>query len=160
MKKGLLKDIATSSTTLVFLVVGITGVLMYFHLFDAYTKQMHEILGLVFVVAALIHVFVNFKQMKQYFLKKIFFVLSLVLLSVVVVFTLNVEDGSNPKRVAIEKVLKSPIEQTFVLFSDDKDELIMKLEDKGIKFNNEKTILEIAKANDTSPFRIVSILSN
>ncbi len=159
MKKGLLKDIATSSTTLVFLVVGITGVLMFFHLFDAYTKQMHEILGLVFVVAAIVHVFVNFKQMKQYFSKKIFLSLSAVVVAILAVFILNTQDGPNPKRVIFDKILDGSIEKTFVLFADDKDEILMKLENAGIKFTDQKTIAEIAKANKTSPFRIIDIIS-
>jgi len=69
------RDIATSATALLFTVIGTTGVLMYFHILDNYTKQMHEILGLAFVVAILLHIMVNFKNMKKYFSKKIFFVL-------------------------------------------------------------------------------------
>ena len=56
MTKNKKRDIATSITTLVFLVIGTTGVLMYFHIFDKYTKEMHEIFGLVFVAAVFLHV--------------------------------------------------------------------------------------------------------
>ena len=162
VKKGLIKDIATSSTTLIFLVVGITGVMMYFHLYNGEVKLMHEILGLVFIGAALIHVFANFKQMKQYFSKKIFFSISALVFVAVIGFVIESQSkggGVDPKKLAIQKVLSSPIEKTFVLFSEDMDESKMKLEDAGIKIEGSTTIMQIAKANGTSPFRIVSILS-
>ena len=87
------KDIATSLTSLVFLVVGITGVMMYFHLFTSSVKDLHEILGLLFVVAALFHVLVNFKQMKQYFSKKIFLSLAVVVTIISSGFIINSSAG-------------------------------------------------------------------
>lgn len=59
MNKFMKRDIATSLTAFLFLVIGTTGVLMYFHLLDNYTKKMHENLGLVFVLVILFHVFFN-----------------------------------------------------------------------------------------------------
>ncbi len=51
-----LRDIATSSTTVVFFIVGLSGVMLYFKIFDSQVKELHEILGLAFVAAAVLHV--------------------------------------------------------------------------------------------------------
>ena len=72
MKKGTIRDIATSFTTTIFLVIGISGTMMFFHFYDSSVKELHEILGLVFVLVALFHIFYNFKSMKNYFSKNNF----------------------------------------------------------------------------------------
>ena len=64
--KDHIKSLATPLTSIIFLVVAISGVLMYFHLLDKYTKDVHEIFGLVFVVVSLIHIFFNWKSMKNH----------------------------------------------------------------------------------------------
>ena len=71
-KKTLIKTAVTSFTAFLFLVVGITGILMFFHLFDDYTKVTHEILALAFVLFAIFHLIVNWKNLKRYFKKPAF----------------------------------------------------------------------------------------
>ena len=65
MSKFINKDLATSLTALLFVVIGITGVIMFFHFFDKYVEDMHAILGLVFVAVVFLHVFFNFKSIKN-----------------------------------------------------------------------------------------------
>ncbi len=154
------REFATSLTALMFLVIGITGVMMYFHILDKYTKQMHEILGLVFVAAVLAHVFVHFRSMKQYFSKKIFLSISAITLIVASAFILNAPEGKSSKAVLVEGVFNSNIEKSFVLFADNADLAKARLEEAGIKTEGLNTIDQIAKENKTSPFRIISIVSS
>jgi len=160
MTKNQKRDIATSLTTLIFIVIGTTGIMMYFHIFDKYTKEMHEILGLVFVGAVFLHVFFNFNSMKLYFKKKTFLTISILTLLTVGIFVANSPKGDNPKRLIIESVLTSNIEKSFLLFVDDIDFAKIKLEKAGIKVAEEKTIDEIAEKNNLSPFKIIDILTN
>ena len=153
------REFATSLTALMFLVIGITGVMMYFHILDKYTKQMHEILGLVFVAAVLAHVFVHFRSMKQYFSKKIFLSISAITLIVASAFILNAPEGKSSKAVLVEGVFNSNIEKSFVLFADNADLAKARLEQEGLKTQGLETIDQIAKENKTSPFRIISIIS-
>lgn len=159
MAKNQKRDLATSITTLIFLVIGTTGVMMYFHIFDKYTKDMHEILGLVFVGVVFLHIFFNFNSMKQYFKKKVFFIISIMTLFTVVMFIINTPEQTNPKRVLIDSVLTSNIKKSFLLFVDDMGLAIIKLQEAGIKVNGSKTIDEISKKNNISPFQIISILN-
>jgi len=153
------RDIATSATALLFTVIGTTGVLMYFHILDNYTKQMHEILGLAFVVAILLHIMVNFKNMKKYFAKKIFFVLTFVTVIIVSGFIINAPEGKNPKSIVFTALFNAEIETSFLVFVEDFDLAKIKLEEAGINIEGLDSIGKIAKANKTSPFDIVKILS-
>jgi len=159
MTKNQKRDIATSFTTLIFLVVSTTGVLMYFHLFDKYTKELHEILGLGFVAAVVFHVFFNFKSMKQYFTKKIFFAVSVATLMITFGFILNTPKGENPKRIVFDKIINSDIEKSFSLLSGDIDLAKIRLKEKGIIMNDSRTIKEISRINKTNPFEIIAIIT-
>jgi len=53
------RNYVTPFISLVFLVVGLTGVLMFFHLFDGYTEVVHEYMGMFFVICAISHIVLN-----------------------------------------------------------------------------------------------------
>ncbi|BAK72180.1 MAG: DUF4405 domain-containing protein [Arcobacter sp.] len=159
MNKFLKRDIATSFTTFLFLVMGITGVLMYFHILDNYTKEMHEILGLVFVLVIFFHVFFNWKAMKSYFSKKVFLSAGIIISIVALTFILNAKTGENPKAILINKTLEAPIETSFLIFSKNIENAKEKLEKAGIKLEKANSLKELASINKTSPFEIINILS-
>jgi len=159
MTKSQKRDIATSATTLIFLVVSTTGILMYFHLFKNYTKDLHEILGLVFVVAVFFHVLFNFNSMKQYCSKKSFLGISIIVLLVSLVFIFNAPDGKGSKGVIVNKVFNANIEKSFLVFNDDINLAKEKLKKAGIQIENSKTIEEVANNNNTNSFKIVEIIT-
>ena len=159
MTRNQKKEIATSFTTLIFLVVGTTGVMMYFHLFDNYTKELHEILGLGFVAAVVFHVFFNFKSMKQYFTKKIFFAVSIATLMITLGFILNTPKGEHPKKIVFDKIINGDIKHSFVLLSEDVDLATIKLKEKGILVKDLRTIKDISRINKISPFIIIEIIT-
>ena len=154
------KDIATSLTTFIFLVIGITGIMMFFHIFDKYTKDLHEILGLAFIAVVIFHVIFNFKQMKQYFSKKVFLGSAVLVSLISLGFILNTPEGDSTKKIIVGSIFNSHIDKTFVLFTDDISLAKQKLEKAGIKVGEATTIKKIAKANKTSPFKIIKVLSN
>ncbi len=161
MKKGTIRDIATSFTTTIFLVIGISGIMMYFHFFDSSVKQLHEILGLVFVAAALSHVIMNWKSMKNYFSKKIFVSASIIVAIISGIFiSQNLNNKTNPKGLLMEKVLNAPLTDSFKLLNGNYNEAISKLKTQNITILDNKSIMAIAKSNETSPFKIVSIIIN
>lgn len=159
MKKNL-KTLATSLTTLVFLVVGTSGVLMYFHLFERSVKELHEILGLLFVAAAIFHVFFNFNSMKNYFTNKIFLISTLAILVISLSFIIpnSGNTAPSPKGVIITSVLNAPIEDAIEILGSDMDQFELKLKNEGLGLEDEATINQLAKNNKTSPFRIVDII--
>jgi len=156
MKKSLIKEGATSLTALVFLVIGATGVLMFFHLFDNYTKEMHEILGLLFVAAALLHLYFNWSAMQRYFPKKTFLLFAALTLITIAGFIATASDAPDPKRTIIDAVLKAPLETSAKLFDTDRNQIEKLLEKRGITLENSNSLLEIAQKNRKSPFEIIA----
>ncbi len=155
------RNLATSLTATVFLIVGTTGVLMYFHLLDQYTKSLHEILGLLFVAAALLHIFFNWKAMQGYFGKRVFHFAAAAVIAVTVGFLANAsaQSGPNPKDLLIRSVLEAPIDTALQVLKVDSKSAAEKLSAEGITMENAASLSAIAKNNKTSPFRIVAILA-
>ncbi|MGD9653662.1 MAG: DUF4405 domain-containing protein [Sulfuricurvum sp.] len=152
------RDVATSFTAVAFTIIAVTGVMMYFHLLDAYTKKLHENLGLFFVAAALLHMYANWGGMKNYFRKSLFHIAIALGTVVSLGFILTAETGKNPKNYVINSVLNAPIESSFVLFDKDTQKLRAKLDKAGIVIGNSASINDMAKANHTSPFKIITII--
>lgn len=161
MKNLLTREIATSFTTILFIIISLSGILMFFHLFDAPLKELHEILGIGFVLAALFHVMFNFSSMKRYFTKKVFIfagILGILVSSAFIVQSVK-QQGENPKTLLIQKALDAPLDVSFALLNISTKEAFAKLERSHIILKNEATISQIAQANKTSPFQIVSLLN-
>ena len=152
------KTFATSLTTFAFIVMGTTGVLMYFHLFDNQTKELHEILGLAFVAIVFFHVFFNWKLMKKYFSKKIFYFSATIISIISLGFILNAPSGPNVKRIVINSVLEKPIEKTAILFVDNFEIAKKKFEDAGLHIESGKSLKELAMINQTSPFKLLDVI--
>jgi len=152
------KSLATSLTTFAFIVMGLTGVLMYFHILDNYTKELHQILGLAFVAIIFAHVFFNWKAMKKYFKKKIFYVSAGIISAVSLGFILTAPTGPNVKRILFNSVLQNPIEKTSVLFVDSYDIAKKRLEDAGLHVESNKSLKELAMINQTSPFELIDTI--
>ena len=159
MSKNEKRDIATSLTSVIFIIISVTGVMMFFHILDSYTKDMHEIFGLVFVFVVFFHIFFNWKSMKNYFTKKVFLSSILVFFIVVLgfIFTSS-SQGENPKRAIIEAVLKLPLNNAVTILGSDIENVKSKLKQSNIKFDNENSIMQLAKKNKISPFGIVKII--
>lgn len=158
MKTQQKREIATSLTTFGFLVIGTTGILMYFHILDKYTKELHEILGLAFVVIVGFHLIYNWKSFKNYFKSKVFYASAILFLAISLGFILNAPDVKNPKGAIFDAMLNSPIEKTFVLFSKDYETAKQKLTKMGFTIKDGSSLEDLAKINKTSPFELVSKL--
>lgn len=132
---------------------------MYFHLFDDYTKDLHEIIGLFFVGIVLFHVYYNFKSMKAHFKSKPFWIGAILLTSVSLAFILNTKEGNNPKKVIIMSVLNSPITNSVKLFDKDILSVESKLKLEGIVIEKNDSIQSIAARHKVSPFHVVDLIN-
>ena len=159
MSKHKNKEIATSFTTSIFIVIAVTGSMMFFHILDNYTKSMHEILGLVFVGVVFFHVLFNWKSMKTYFSKKVFLGSALVTLMLVLGFIFTSEqEGQNSKRAITGAVFKMPIENSVKILGSDIEVVKTKFDNADIKYSDDSSIFKIAKNNNISPFKVVKVI--
>lgn len=161
MKKSEQRVIATSLTAGIFLIIGISGLMLFFHISDGLVKSLHEYLGVAFVVVAILHVIYNWASMKNYFTKKVFLVLSACILIVSGGFVYNANttsSGANPKEALIVSMLNAPLENAIIILGSDLENAQIKLQAAGLAINGESSLKELASTNKTSPFRIVDIL--
>ena len=155
------REIATSITTLTFLVIAVSGVMMFFHIFGMQVKALHNILGLVFVVAGVFHVIMNWKSMKNYFSKKVFIsaTIAITIASAGLIYASS-NQGENPKMIIMQSMIKAPIKNSLQVLDIKYEDAIKKLASENIRILDNKSIDDIAIANEISPFKIVSIIAN
>ena len=156
------KDIATSLTTFLFIVLGVSGILNFFHVFDNYIETaletVHEILGLAFVLASSFHILLNWKQMKRYFSKKTFLISGILVFFISLSLLFFGKDHKDTQDVVIDLLLNSPIPHSFVVLNEDYEKTKTKLEKAGIVVDGSMTIEEISKNNGISPRKIVEAI--
>ncbi|WP_277633228.1 DUF4405 domain-containing protein [Avrilella dinanensis] len=152
------RNYVTPFISLVFLVVGLSGVLMFFHLFDGYTEVVHEFLGVFFVVCAVFHIILNWKALKIHFKKAVFLP---ALLGVITITSLLVvmERLYPPVDLQImNRIVKAPVRDAFKALNINYDEANIKLKARGIGIENAQSLEDLWKLNNADAEVIIDLL--
>jgi hypothetical protein len=157
-KKTIIKTTVTSFTAFLFLMVGITGILMFFHIFDDYTKVTHEILAIIFFLFSICHLIVNWKIFKRYFKKQVFLTSGVIVFLFALLLIFISKNSSDLQRDLIEKLLRSHISHSFIVINKSFDKTKAKLECNGIMIGESNTIEEISIKNQISPQEIIELI--
>lgn len=157
MKIILKREVITAIAFTLFIILSLTGIFMFFHLFDGYTELIHELLGLTFVGAIILHLILNKKSLKNYVWKKSFvFAVCIVLILSLILLIINKKES--PTDIIIQKILNSPLEISLLILGDDYKLAKEKLNHHKIKIEGAQSLLEVAEMNNTSPSNIAKIL--
>lgn len=152
------RNYVTPFISLVFLVVGLSGMLMFFHLFDGYTEVVHEFLGVFFVVCAVFHIILNWKALKIHFKKAVFLP---ALLGVITITSLLVvmERLYPPVDLQImNRIVKAPVRDAFKALNINYDEANIKLKARGIGIENAQSLEDLWKLNNADAEVIIDLL--
>lgn len=153
------RNYITPFISLVFLTVGLSGLLMFFHLFDGFTEVLHECLGLFFMICAVFHIMLNWNGLKVHFKRDVFipaalgvFTLSIVLISAEIL---------NPPidTVLINKLVRAPINDALKVLGITYDIASKKLRNNGISIEHARTIEDIWIYNHSDPETIIDIIT-
>lgn len=153
------KEFVTPYLVFIFLIVGATGVLMFFHLLDDYTKVVHEFLGISFVVFAIFHIRMNWSSIKNYAKRKQLLLPSIAILIISIAFIVGGKMHGNLEHDILEKVLRSPVSDSFKLLNGDylqAEEILKK--NNVIVEDPSKSLEEISIQNKKSPEEIVELI--
>lgn len=155
------KTLATSLTAVAFLIVGITGLMLFLHIGKSYAKELHELLGIGFTIFAIAHIIFNWTLMKRYFSNKLFYISLLP----VVVFSLFISMDSstssiNPKDMLIKSTLNAPLQASLSVLQIEPQEAMQLIENAGLSTSGSESLMSLANNNNISPFKLVQILSN
>ena len=153
------RNYVTPFISLVFLVVGLSGLLMFFHLFDGYTEVVHELLGLFFIICAIFHIVLNWKALKIHFKRGVFIPALLGVLTISV--TLIIAEVMNPPVdiIIINKLIKAPINDAFKALDVDYFAASKRLETNGISIGKAKTIEDIWINNNVDPEKVIELIA-
>lgn len=158
------RNILSALLTTIFVVVAITGVMMFFKIRPLSTESIHIWLGLTFVVFACLHLLKNWTGFASYF-KKSSTLLSIgaafcvVALFVIVPMFDTQEKGVNPKGMMIGALMNQPIEKVAVFLDMDSELIVKRLSDQQqIIASAKQSVNEIAKANDKKSDEILNVM--
>ncbi len=154
------RNYVTPFISLVFLVVGITGVLMFFHLFDGYTEIVHEFLGVFFVICAIFHIILNWKPLKIHFKKGVFIPAALAVAVISILFI--VQQHYNPKvdTIVLGRIVKAPVDDVFKALLVDSVEAVKSLEANGISIEGAVTLEDIWINNNVNPEKVIDLITD
>ena len=152
------RNLITPFIFLIFLVVGLSGILMFFHVFDGYIEVVHELLGVTFVVFAIFHVIVNWIGLKSHFGKKVFVPAGIVVLLISLAFIVLEKMYPPVDIVFAEKIVKAPISDSFKVLDVDYSEASKILEKNGITIGDAKTLEEIWIKNEADPEEVIDLI--
>jgi hypothetical protein len=152
------RNYITPFIALVFLVVTISGLLMYFHLLDGFTEVVHENLGVAFIIFAIFHILVNWRGLKTHFGKKVFLPAAVAVLLISATFVI-LQRGSPPlDTLIVNKIVKAPINEAFRALNVDYDRVSQTCKSNGINIRGSKTIEEIWIKNDVAPEMVIDLI--
>jgi len=154
------RNYVTPFISLIFLVVGITGLLMFFHLFDGYTEVAHEFLGFFFVICAIFHVMLNWKALKIHLKRGVFLPATLAVAVISILFV--VQQRNNPKvdTIVLERIVKAPVDAVFKALLVDSIEAVNRLKANGISIEGAATLEDVWMNNHVNPEKVFDLITD
>jgi hypothetical protein len=162
MKEALrLKSWAGPLTIGSFFVVALTGILMLMHVNFGMTRMMHEAVSCVFVVAAVLHVLVNWNVFCSYFRKLVgvSVIAAFILLAIVSFMSRGRPMGHASFMGPLVALQESSLNLVAQVAKRDLQSVTDELKAKGIDIRDaEQTIAAIASNNGRPPMEILALI--
>lgn len=144
-----IRAIATPLTIGSFILMAVTGVLMFFHKDMGLNKAAHEWLSWAFLASVALHLFGNMTAFTRYFKSPL--ALGLIGIFIAILagsFFIEGKKGGSPVRGMITKVQSAPIEALSPLTGQSPDEMVVALNANGFVVENAKqSIKDIANGD-------------
>ncbi len=135
-----------------FLLMAVTGILMFFHLDSGLNKEAHEWLGWAFVIGAGFHLFSHFPAFMKKFQKPLTKIIVGTFATLLLLSFIPLEEGEgNGKMVArasMDGLMAAPISVVAQVAHKNPDELISALKAEGIDISSPDISLEEALGGD------------
>lgn len=162
--RNLLRRYATASTAALFVVVAVSGVMIFFHVGDALVKGLHEWLGLAFAAAAILHVVRNgrpfLKLMARRHVQALCAVVAVVTAAFVLPAALSPDPGGNPMVALVRQAERAPLTALAPVLGDTPDQLAARLAQAGYAVADPAdSLADVAAANRVEPRRLLAVLT-
>lgn len=144
-----MKSWATPLAAGTFIILAVTGILMFFKISVGYIKPVHEWLSWVMVIGVVFHTIANWKSFTSYFSKKpsLTIIGAGLIITVLSVFMPSANNG-NPGMKMIKALGTAKIETIADMAGQNSAAIINKLQNKGIsEAETSMSVKEIAAVN-------------
>ena len=158
------QDKSTAATIGLFVVSGITGLMLFLKIGEGALKGIHEWLSVAFVIAAMLHVVRHWRPMQRYFKMQSFWGITVIVLLLVVVMMVPGNGsfgprGHHPMVQVIDTLGNAKLENLALTMNTSSDALVQKLSHEGITVQNtQQTLQEVAKNANCDLFQVMSIV--
>lgn len=134
-----------------FLLVAITGILMFFHIDTGLNKVAHEWLGLIMVLGAVLHIVVNLKGFNQMFNNTVGKTIVGVFVLVLGLSFINLggEGKEKPFMSSVEVLAKASVVDLAQVSHIDKKVLLDRLKSNGVSITDDTQSIKDMVGDDT-----------
>lgn len=154
-----LRRYSTPGTAILSVVVGVTGVILFFRLAKGAAETIHEWLGMAFIAMAILHVVRHRGAFAQMLKQRHMQILAgTAALGVAAFVALAPPKPGNPMIRLARAAERAPISQLAPVIGNSAEEVLAKLGQAGIKAHAHDTLAVLASANHTETARLVSII--
>jgi len=159
---SLMRNYATPLAGALMLIVGGSGLAMFFHLASSNVKAMHEWLGLGLLTAIVAHLVRNGRALRNLVAApRTQLLLGVSCLAVAMYLSFAPTDpAGNPVRSTLMAVERTPLSRLAPVFGLEPEAMIARLSEDGISASTEQSITEIARATHEEPSHILGLLAN
>ncbi len=155
-----LKSWATPLATGTFIILAVTGTLMFFKVRTGFIGPVHEWVSWGLTAGVILHVIANWKSFTAYFSKKpaLATICAGILITAVSIFA-PAEKEANPRMNIIKAVESSSLETVALVAGKNSETIIDKLASKGISVDKPTmTIREIARSNSRKENDVLTLI--
>ncbi|MCI5097966.1 MAG: DUF4405 domain-containing protein [Rhodobacteraceae bacterium] len=153
-----LRKWATPLTIGSFLLMGVTGILMFFHLDIGLNKLAHEWAGWIMVVGVLAHVVLNWRAFSVYFKRPAARVIMGVSAIVLAGSFVPVSGGGSPVRPVMMAVAQAPVSTVIELSGVPEQEALSRLSAAGFDATPETSMSGLTGGDRDKQMQILSLL--
>jgi hypothetical protein len=142
------------------LVVGVSGLMMFFHLNVGLVKSMHEWLGLLFVAAIVLHLLNHWLPFSRYFSDNIARAVLAGVLLLAVGWMLVAGGGeASPAKRMLAQVQQAPLSAVAGIQQQPVAELVARLRSAGVDVaSDSQSLADIAAANKREATELIGIV--
>lgn len=154
-----LRAYATPLTIGTFLIMGATGILLFFHTNTTLNKVVHEYVGLVMVAAVILHVVLNWRAFQTYFKRPVALTLmgaSAVILAASFVSLGEETGGTRPDMVVLQMVSSASLTDLAPIMGTDAADLVARLAEQGVTATPDQTLIDLSNGDMRGAITLLS----
>lgn len=156
------RKVITPITGALSLVIGISGVMLFFHFAEGLVKGVHEWLGMAFAAVMLLHLAINWKAFKHHFSKPTAWVGTGMVSALSVMFLVASLSGTpheNPTRSIMRLIETTAVSDLAPVFKINQSDLIQKLDQAGVEIETgRETLQELEGKSGVDARRLIAAL--